>query len=61
MLFRSEKEAVTKMLERILGHEVECKFTVHEELVGGMKIQVADWVVDTSLSSQLASMSESLI
>lgn len=57
----SEKTAVTEMLERILGHEVECRFTVNEELLGGMKIQVADWVVDTSISSQLTSMSESLI
>lgn len=56
-----EKIAVERMLERILSHPVECHFTVDANLLGGLKIQVADWVVDTSLSSQLASLTQSLI
>ena len=60
-LNESEKTAVKRILSGLLGHDVECRFALHPELLGGMKIQVADWVVDTSLSSQLASLSKTLL
>jgi len=60
-LSESEKAVVCRVLEKILGHAVECRFTLDADLLGGMKITVADWVVDTSLSSQLAHMSNALI
>lgn len=57
----AERDTVTKSLEKILGHAVECDFKVSEELLGGIKVQVADWVVDSSLATQLASIAESLM
>ena len=59
-LSAGEKVSIQKMLEHILGHEVDCHFDVSQELLGGMKIQVADWVVDTSLESSLSDLSRSL-
>lgn len=60
-LTQSEKSAVVKMVSDVLGHEVECSFTVDHALLGGLKIQVADWVIDTSLSTQLASIAQNLL
>jgi len=60
-LTESEKKAVSDMLAHILGHEVECRFVQDNAVLGGMKVTVADWVVDTSLASQLTSMAESLL
>jgi len=60
-LSSDEKTAVQAMLERKLGHDVECQYRESRELLGGMKIQVADWVVDTSLSGQLADLTSGLI
>ncbi len=56
-----EKTSVTRMLVKLLGHDVEPRFQENAELLGGMKIQVADWVVDTSLSSQLANLTRTLV
>lgn len=56
-----EKKSVGRMLAGIMGHDVESRFIINEELLGGMKITVADWVVDTSLSRELTELSQSLV
>jgi F0F1-type ATP synthase delta subunit len=33
---------------------------INPEIVGGLRIQVADWLVDTSIASQLTKLAESL-
>lgn len=53
----SEKGTLTKTLEKILGHEVVVENVINAEVIGGMKIQVGDWVVDTTLASQLSGFS----
>ena len=60
-LSTTEKSAITRLVSRMLAHDVACHFTVQSELLGGMKIQVADWVVDTSLASQLSALTRSLL
>lgn len=57
----SEKSAISRMLERLLGHEVECRWMVDADLLGGIKITVADWVVDTTLASQLTGLTHTLV
>lgn len=61
LLTEAEKTLVKRVLVRILGHDVDCRFTMDPVLLGGMRIQVADWVVDTSLSSQLNALSQTLV
>jgi ATP synthase F1 delta subunit len=48
-----EKKRVETLLSKLLEHNVECHYSVDASVLGGLKIQVADWVVDSSLSSQL--------
>lgn len=54
----AEKASIERSLARILGHAVKCSYSVNPSLLGGMKITVADWVVDSSLATQLASIAQ---
>lgn len=60
-LTASERHAVGRLLSRMVGRELSVTFRVNRQLVGGLKIVVGDWVVDTSIDSQLRAMEESLI
>lgn len=57
---QSEKSSLEKTLAGLLGHDIECHYATSAELLGGMKVQVADWVVDSSLKTQLTTLSQSL-
>lgn len=61
MLTATEKQSVEKMLVKLLGHEVEVHVVVKPELIGGLRIQVGDWIVDTSLAMHLGQLSQSLL
>ena len=52
-----EKKAIQHMLERLIGHEVQLECTVTPDVIGGLRIQVADWIVDTTLTTQLTQLS----
>jgi F-type H+-transporting ATPase subunit delta len=54
-----EKKRIEAILVRLLGHVVECHYSVDESLIGGIKIQVADWIVDSSLTTQLVDIARS--
>jgi len=60
-LLPAEKKRIETLLERFLGHEVECHYSIDTSLVGGIKIQVADWVVDSSLTTQLTRIARSIV
>jgi len=55
-----EKKSLETMLAKILGHEITIENAVNPTVVGGMKIQVGDWVVDTTLASQLQQLAANL-
>ncbi len=55
-LTTEEKEGLAKALFHHLGHEVELDCVVKPEIVAGFRIQVADWVVDATLTSKLEQM-----
>ena len=40
----------------LLGHEVTVDSIINPDVLGGLRIQVGDWVIDTSLKSQLEQM-----
>ena len=59
-LFPEEKKRIEAILVRLLGHTVECHYSIDTSLVGGIKIQVADWIVDSSLTTQVTTIAHSL-
>jgi ATP synthase F1 delta subunit len=48
-----EKSSLAKALERVLGHTVTLECKVAPDLVGGFRVSVGDWIVDTSWDEQL--------
>lgn len=57
----SEREGIERFLFRLVGHPVTLSVAVDKGLIGGMKISVGDWVVDTSLSGQLDRMAKEIL
>jgi F-type H+-transporting ATPase subunit delta len=60
LLLEPEKKRIEGVLARLLGHTVDCHYSVDASLVGGIKIQVADWIVDSSLTTQLTDIAQSI-
>lgn len=60
-LTSKEKLEISKFLSRLLAHEVTIVCKINRELVGGLRIAVGDWIVDTSIVTQIAAMQELLI
>ena len=59
ILLPPEKKRIEDVLAGLLGHTVTCHYSINTALIGGIKIQVADWIVDSSLSSQLTTIAHS--
>ena len=59
-LTTDEKKLIIHVLTKLLGHTVEIEPVIDTHLVGGLRIQVADWILDTSLDHQLEEMMMSL-
>ncbi len=59
-LSSKEKSDISRFLSRLLSHEVFLQCTINKELIGGFRIVVGDWIVDTSIATQLSSMQEQL-
>jgi len=60
-LSNTEKQDLAEILANLIGHAVHLETRVDSSLVGGLKIQVGDWIVDTSLRGQLESMGHLLV
>lgn len=59
-LTTKEKGDIGRMLSRLLTHTVTIECKTNKELLGGFRMVVGDWVVDTSLRSQIHAMQERL-
>lgn len=59
-LLEPEKKRIESVLTKLLGHAVECHYSIDESLIGGIQIQVADWIVDSSLATQVATIAHSV-
>lgn len=51
-----ELQSIARMLAKLSGHEVSLTNVVTPELIGGIRITMADWVMDTSVRNQLDAM-----
>jgi F-type H+-transporting ATPase subunit delta len=59
-LTQNEEKQVSGVLAKLLGHEVELSCTVNKDVIGGIRIQVGDLIVDTSLRESLHQMASTL-
>lgn len=59
-LTSGEKQKISLLLSRLLGHDVELDCSVDTGAIGGFKIQVGDWVVDTTVRGQIDALKNSL-
>ena len=60
-LSAEEREEIDRLLFRLVHHPVKVTLHVDPELIGGMKIAIGDWVVDTSLNGQVDHMAKHLV
>lgn len=59
-LTAEEKKRVTIALENLLEHTLTVHFSIQTDLIGGLRIKVADWTIDTSMQEQLRALQASL-
>jgi F-type H+-transporting ATPase subunit delta len=57
----TEKKVIGTMLAKRIGHEVMVTTVVSPDVIGGLRIQVADWIVDTTIQTQLEDIAQSLL
>ena len=60
-LTKAEEAKVGKFLGTLVGHSVSIRTEVHEDLLGGVRIQVADWIIDTSIKTQIQTIGRLLL
>lgn len=56
----AQTAALTADLERRFKRKVKAQVTVNKELIGGVRVQVGDEVIDSSVRGQLAAMAAAL-
>ena len=59
-LTSKEKSDISRFLSRLLSREATLQCTINKELIGGLRIGVGDWIVDTSIATQISAMQEQL-
>lgn len=60
-LTQQERQAIAAALEKILGRSVRVDARVVPSVMGGLRITVGDWVVDTTLDYQLTRMTAQIV
>jgi len=60
-LSEAEKAALERRLKATHGENVEFRYTVKPDILGGLVIQVGDRVIDASVSSKLSRLREQLL
>lgn len=56
-----ELSAIADALSKAAGAQIALENKINKELLGGFRIQMADWVMDTSLKGQLEQMAHILV
>lgn len=51
-----EVQTIARILSRLSGHEVSLNAQVSPSLIGGIKVTMADWVMDLTLTNELSKM-----
>ena len=55
-----QQDAIARALKARLGHEVDFRFELDENLLGGVRVQVGDQVMDGSARSGLSTLAAAL-
>ncbi|MCL4200662.1 F0F1 ATP synthase subunit delta [Patescibacteria group bacterium] len=55
-LTSAEIQAIARVLSKVAGHEVSLTAEVNPALIGGLRITMADWVMDSSIRNELKEM-----
>ncbi|MEK7533121.1 MAG: F0F1 ATP synthase subunit delta, partial [Patescibacteria group bacterium] len=55
-LTQDETQSIARTLSRIAGHEVSLTSEVNPALIGGLRVTMADWVMDSSIRNELKEM-----
>lgn len=55
-LTAAEEQQIARVLSRIAGHDVGITSVVNPHLIGGLRITMADWVMDSSIKAELQQM-----
>lgn len=55
-LTTEEERAIARMLSKVSGHEVHVETVINPELIAGIRIQMADWVMDATMRNELQTM-----
>lgn len=56
-----ERQKIERYIHTLINHTITTRYSVDRKLIGGMKIIVSDWIVDTSLLSQLNELVKNVI
>lgn len=56
-----EKKRVSEMLEQKMNQKVECKWSVDERLLAGLRIKINDQIFDNSAANRLARLREEVV
>ena len=60
-LLEAEKKELTKILEKLVERPVKLSCSLSSEAIAGMRIQIGEWIVDTTFSAQLSRMADVLL
>lgn len=60
VLTPGERAEISRLLSRLLTHTVTIECTINKELLGGLRINVGDWILDTTVLGQIEAMKEHL-
>lgn len=60
-LVPDEKIRIEKIVHQYIGTEINFTYTVKPELIGGVRVQIGDWILDTSIVNQLHHMQEEIL
>lgn len=54
----AEMQTIVRVLSRVSGHEVGLTSVVNPSLIGGLRVTMADWVMDSSIRNELKEMAK---
>jgi F-type H+-transporting ATPase subunit delta len=60
-LTADEVKKIELTLKKHIGYDVTVKNIVTPDVIGGLRIQVADWIVDTTFQTQLSRIAATLL
>lgn len=61
VLTDDERKEIEKFAYRLVGHAVTLDCRVDGAIIAGIKMEIGDWIVDTSLQGQLQQMKRNII